>query len=339
MRIGIASAVPEVIVCLRQVIVQRPQHELIWVAGDAAQAAELCTHKRPDLLLMGLGDSDTHDLAAIVRIMTETPCAILIVSRNAAADSSRVFAAMGQGAIDVVDLHLPGDHGGAPMAVLLRKLDTVETLVTTPRFIPGTRGLGDTTKNLRLKPRLVAVGASAGGPAALAQLLKNVPKDYPAAIVIVQHVDRQFAPGMAAWLSRESSLPVRTAEEGDRILPGTVLLAATNDHLTLKSSDRLGYSAAPADLVYRPSVDVFFGSICAWWLGDAVGVLLTGMGDDGARGLKSLRNKGHYTIAQDQATSAVYGMPKAAMAHGAAIDILPIERIAARLVDIFCYKC
>jgi two-component system, chemotaxis family, response regulator WspF len=184
---------------------------------------------------------------------------------------------------------------------------------------------------------LVAIGASAGGPRALANLLAGIPKDFPAAIVIVQHLDEQFAAGMAAWLSHESLLPVRVAEEGDRIVAGTVLLAATNDHLSLKASNRLGYSAEPIDCVYRPSIDVFFGSICAWWTGRAVGVLLTGMGDDGAKGLKSLRSKGHYTIAQDQATSAVYGMPKAAKALGAAIDILPVERIAARLVDIFCY--
>jgi two-component system response regulator WspF len=100
----------------------------------------------------------------------------------------------------------------------------------------------------------------------------------------------------------------------------------------------LGYALEPCECVYRPSIDVFFESVCAWWGGEAVGVLLTGMGRDGAKGLKALRNKGHYTIAQDQATSAVYGMPKAAMALGAAVDVLPIEHIAARLVDTFCYK-
>jgi two-component system, chemotaxis family, response regulator WspF len=339
MRIGIASALPEVIAGLRQILAQRPGHELLWVAGDGARAADLCAQNRPDLLLMTLGTPGNRCLEAITRIMAETPCAILIVTRHADADSSRVFAAMGCGAIDVVDAPLLSDRSGANMAVFLRKLDTVGTLVSTPRFIPDSEGVGDTTSTLRLKPRLVAIGASAGGPAALGNLLANIPKDFPAAIVIVQHVDKQFAAGMAAWLSHESPLPVRVAAEGDRILPGTILLAATNDHLTLKASDRLGYSRDPPDCVYRPSIDAFFDSICAWWQGEAVGVLLTGMGGDGAKGLKSLRNKGHYTIAQDQATSAVYGMPKAAMALGAAVDILPIGRIGARLIDIFHYKC
>ena len=339
MRIGIVSALPEVSAGLRQILAQRPRDELLWVAGDGAQAADLCSQNRPDLLLMTLGTAGNRCLEAITRIMAETPCAILIVTHHGDADSSAVFAAMGRGAIDVVDAPSPGDRGGAGMAVFLRKLDTIGTLISSPRFIPGSEGVGDTTSNLRLRPRLVAIGASAGGPAALASVLANIPKDFPAAIVIVQHVDRQFAAGMAAWLSHDSPLPVRVAVEGDRILPGVVLLAATNDHLTLKAGDRLGYSPDPLECVYRPSIDAFFGSICAWWQGEAVGVLLTGMGGDGAKGLKSLRNEGHHTIAQDQSTSAVYGMPKAAMALGAAIDILPIERIGARLIDIFHHKC
>jgi two-component system response regulator WspF len=338
-RIGIVSALPEIIDCLREAFTLRPLHELLWVAGDGAHGVELCAQYRPDLLLMNLGEPGNECLDAIGRIMTNTPCAILIVTRNTDADSSRVFAAMGRGAIDAVDAPLSSADGGAGVAELLKKLDTISTLVATPRFIPGTDSFGDTTSIPRIKPRLVAIGASAGGPGALAKLLAGIPKDFPAAIVIVQHVDEQFAAGMADWLSRDSLLPVRVAVEGDQILPGVVLLAATNDHLSLKAKDRLGYTPEPSEYVYRPSIDVFFDSICAWWSGEAVGVLLTGMGRDGAKGLKALRNKGHYTIAQDQATSAVYGMPKAAMALGAAVDILPIERIAARLVDNFCYKC
>jgi two-component system response regulator WspF len=337
-KIGIVTALPEVIACLRQVLNLRPQHEVLWVAGDAAHSVELCAQNRPDLVLMDLGAPGNPCLDAIAPIMANTPCAILIITRNSDADTSRVFAAMGRGAIDAVDAPLPGADGRAGAADLLRKLDSISTLVSTARFIPNAGGIGATTTIARIKPQLVAVGASAGGPGALAKLLASIPKEFPAAIVIVQHVDEQFATGMAEWLSRDSLLPVRIAVEGDQILPGTVLLAATNDHLSLKANDRLGYTIEPSGCVYRPSIDVFFNSICEWWSGDAVGVLLTGMGRDGAKGLKALRDKGYYTIAQDQASSAVYGMPKAAIALGAAVGVLPIERIAGRLIDTFYHR-
>jgi two-component system response regulator WspF len=336
-RIGIVCALPEVVGCLRQGIALRPQHQLLWVAGDGARGVELCAQDRPDLLLMNLAEPGSRCLDAIGRIMTDSPCAILIITRNAEADSSRVFAAMGRGAIDVVDAPLLSACGKGA-SEFLKKLDTLNTLVSTPRFIPSADRFGDTTSIARFKPRLVAIGASAGGPGALIKLLAGIPKDFPAAIVIVQHVDERFAAGMADWLNRDSLLPVRIAAEGDQVLPGVVLLAATNDHLLLKTKDRLGYTREPGECVYRPSIDVFFGSVCACWTGEAVGVLLTGMGRDGATGLKALRDKGHYTIAQDQATSAVYGMPKAAMALGAAVDVLPIELIATRLIDNFCFK-
>jgi chemotaxis response regulator CheB len=131
---------------------------------------------------------------------------------------------------------------------------------------------------------------------------------------------------------------VRIAKEGDQPTEGTVLLAGTSHHLILKADERLGYTPDPSSLPYRPSVDVFFHSVCRQWRGPVVGVLLTGMGRDGAAGLKALRDKGCRTIAQDQATSAVYGMPKAAADIGAAVEILALPQIAPRLASILACK-
>jgi two-component system response regulator WspF len=181
---------------------------------------------------------------------------------------------------------------------------------------------------------LIALGASAGGPSTLAVVLEGLPQNFSAAVVIVQHLDAQFAPGMAKWLSQHSSLPVRVAAEGDRLVGGTVLLAGTQDHLQLKAANRLGYTPDPREQLYRPSVDVFFESVIRHWRGCVIGVLLTGMGKDGAIGLKRLLDAGHHTIAQDEASSAVYGMPKAAARLNAAVDILPMADIAPRLVDV-----
>ncbi|VWB74224.1 two-component system protein-glutamate methylesterase response regulator [Burkholderia dolosa] len=150
--------------------------------------------------------------------------------------------------------------------------------------------------------------------------------------MIVQHVDQAFAAGMADWLDGYTRLPVRVARQGSVPRAGEVLLAASNDHLWVSPRGVLGYTRHPADTPYRPSIDVFFHSVADGWQGDALGVLLTGMGRDGALGLKAMRAKGCYTIAQDEATSAVYGMPKAAAAIGAASAILPLERIAPQLI-------
>jgi chemotaxis response regulator CheB len=181
----------------------------------------------------------------------------------------------------------------------------------------------------------VAVGASAGGPSALAVLLKGFRPDFPGALAIVQHVDDRFIGGLADWLAAQSPLPLRVAQEGEALSAGSVLLADGRGHLILRPDGRFGYATEPADHPYRPSIDVFFHSVSAQCRGRAAGVLLTGMGSDGAAGLKALRNKGELTIAQDRATSAVYGMPKAAAAAEAACEILPLDRIAARLARAF----
>jgi two-component system response regulator WspF len=146
-------------------------------------------------------------------------------------------------------------------------------------------------------------------------------------------VDAAFATGLAKWLNVKSALPVKLIEDGDQPLPGKVLLAATNRHLVMSPDGYLKYSQDPTDTFYRPSVDVFFRSVAKNWPYSVTAILLTGMGKDGANGMLELRQKGACTIAQDEATSAVYGMPKAAVELGAATEILPIDRIADVLVS------
>ena len=179
------------------------------------------------------------------------------------------------------------------------------------------------------------LGSSAGGPAALEILLKGLPRHFAPAIVLVQHVDEVFAAGMAQWLSSASGHQVRLARHGEPPQSGTVLLAGTNHHLRLLKNGTLAYTAEPVNEIYRPSIDVFFESVAHFWSGDAVGFLLTGMGREGAKGIKLRRLQGYVTIAPDKQSSAVYGMPKAAAAIDAAAQILALDHIAPRLVEIF----
>jgi chemotaxis response regulator CheB len=249
-----------------------------------------------------------------------------------------VFEALRAGAIDVVGtptITPEKRRGGA--AMLLAKIDTVSRLVGGDAGREPARQ--SDRNNLRpgiVPPRcLVVIGASAGGPAALATILGGLSHDFPAAVVVIQHMDAQFAPLMVSWLNDQSPLSVRMARDGDQLQVGAALVASTNDHLVFVNAHTLGYTPEPRDAVYRPSIDVFCDSVIRHWRGKVVGILLTGMGRDGATGLKALRNTGAMTIAQDRTSCVVYGMPKAAAELDAAVAILPLDRIASDLNTLF----
>jgi chemotaxis response regulator CheB len=326
-RIGIAGGLPLAREALRRVIATKPQHRIVWSAPNGEAAVAACFRERPDLVLMDLSLPEMDGVEATRLIMSAAPCAIVLMTEDIGANAGRVYEAMGYGALDVVTVPEAGPReASAESARVLAKIETIRKLVVAGAAVSPRRRASSKDA---LEPDLVAIGASAGGPSALAVLLAGLPKSFPAAVVIVQHVDQQFTEGMASWLSGHSSLPVRVAREGEAPARGAVLLAATQGHLSVNRAGRLGYTPEPAGYTYRPSIDVFFRSVSRNWHGRAVGVVLTGMGRDGALGLKALRDAGWPTIAQDERSSAVYGMPKAAAALGA--DVLPLEQIAARL--------
>lgn len=330
MNIGIVNDLPLAVEAMRRAIARRPEHRVLWVATDGDEAVDFCVAHPPDVVLMDLVMPKVDGVAATRRIMARAPCAILIVTASVSANTSSVYEAMGAGALDAVDTPRLGDGAaGDTTRLLLAKIDQIGRLLDAPG---GTRLAGTATR--AGGGPLVAIGASAGGPGALASVLGGLPADFSAPIVIVQHVDRAFAEGMAQWLDGQTPLAVRVAREGDRPQPGVALLAATDDHLRITRAGTLEYAREPAATPYRPSVDVFFNSLTEHWPGRVIGVLLTGMGRDGAIGLKALRMKGYHTIAQDEATSAVYGMPKAAATLGAARAILPLGRIAGELAAL-----
>ncbi|HEY0659923.1 MAG TPA: chemotaxis response regulator protein-glutamate methylesterase [Lysobacter sp.] len=330
MKIGIVNDLAIAVEALRRALAQRPEHTILWTAANGDEAVARCAQDRPDLVLMDLLMPGMDGVEATRQIMARTPCAVLVVTASVRDNAPLVFEAVGHGAIDATDVPVLDDGAGSA-APLLAKIDMVGKLI-------GNRPHRTARKSAAPLPtadRLVAIGASAGGPPALAKVLGGLPATFPAAIVVIQHIDEQFTQGMADWLSRYSTWPVRLARPGDRPTAGTVLLARAHEHLVVNADGSLGYTREPLELSYCPSVDVFFESIKSSWPGEAIGVLLSGMGRDGAAGLKALRLMGHHTIAQDKASSAVYGMPKVAAELGAAVDILSIEQIAPRLQDVF----
>jgi two-component system response regulator WspF len=306
--------------------------------------------------------------------MAETPCAIVVVTATVSGHLSKVYQALGYGALDAADTPRLGPRGDVKGAeALVRKIDLVAKLLGKPVAAsevagakgfdagpsahtatpaphprtgppPSARGrlweavgkeLGDIDREREVLAdvgALVLLGASTGGPHALARILAGLRdtlgRDPRIAVVVVQHLDSSFAAGVGNWLCEQAGRPVQLIADGDRPEPGTILLSGTDDHLRLDPDGRMRYTDEPRSVPYRPSIDVFFSSVAEFWPRPGVAALLTGMGRDGAEGLRQLRRRGWRTIAQDEATSVVWGMPRAAAEIGAADLVLPLPRIA-----------
>lgn len=338
MRIAIVNDMLLACEALRRVVLAMPGHQVAWTARDGVEAVAMAGADCPDLILMDLFMPRMNGVEAIRRITAECPCPIIVVTSTVSGHLNLVYEAMGHGALDAADtpaLGLGGEVAGA--ADLRGKIATIGKLIGKSPG-PDLEGIGVATA--RSSPPsdgptpfpMALLGASTGGPNALAEILAGLPRDWEACVLIVQHVDAAFAPGLASWLCQRSGHRVELAAEGDLPAPGRRLLAATNDHLVLSADRRLGYVVEPKDHNFRPSADILFASVAAHWPDPGVAALLTGMGRDGARGLLRLRQRRWHTIAQDEATSIVYGMPRAAAEIGAAVQVLPIDRIAAALI-------
>jgi len=332
MRIAIVNDMKMAVEALRHTVESFPGYEVAWVAVNGAEAVQLCAQDVPDLILMDIIMPEMNGVEATRQIMAKSPCAILVVTSSVTQNISLVFQAMGAGALDAVCTPTLGSDGCAKGSEdFLQKIRTIGRLIDANRYMSPVPKKKSSHAGSSEK-WLIAIGASTGGPAAIAKVISGFPADLQAAVIVIQHVDQSFASGLADWLAQQSPLKVRLAREGDKVEIGTILIAGTNDHLVINNNQTLGYTAEPVGAPYRPSVDVFFGSVLANWRGRTIAALLTGMGKDGAEGLLALRNEGVFTIAQDAETCAVYGMPKAAAELGAAVKILAVDNVAEAIL-------
>ncbi len=336
-KIAIVNDLPMVVETLRRIVTEGGRHEVAWVATNGKTAIEQCADQVPDLILMDLVMPVMNGVESTRRIMKLSPCPILVVTATVASNSGMVFEAMGAGALDVVATPAAGSEKSASGEELLKKIDRIGKISgikdkPLPRPSAQPQEIGSKPKEKGTP--LIAIGCSTGGPQALVKILQNLPGDFSGSIIIVQHMDEQFSGGLADWLNSQVKLTVGVLKEGDRPLPGTVLIPATDNHVIMRPDKTFGYSVEPRDNFYHPSVDVLFSSLARYWRGRCVGVILTGMGRDGAVGLLALRQQGHVTIAQDKKSSVVYGMPKAAVNLEAVQMILPVESIGPAIINI-----
>ena len=325
MRVAIVNDEPVAVEVLRRALGSATEHTIAWIARDGAEAVRRCASDPPDVVLMDLIMPVIDGVEATRQIMASTPCAILVVTGDVTRNTSKIFAAIGAGAVDVVATPTMGADGGEASAkALLAKIRLVGQL-GIPRFV-GARPASSSAGAPPLAG-LVVMGASAGGPPAVAHVLRDLPADLQAAVLVVQHVDAEFVDSMADWFDSQALFAVQVAREGTVPRAGHVYVSAGDMHLVVRRGGTLGYEREPHDAPYRPSADVLFASVAEHWRGTVIGVVLSGMGRDGAIGLGKLRAAGARTVAQDEKTSAVYGMPRAAAEAGAATDVLALDKI------------
>lgn len=321
MRIALVNDTALALQALRRVLAVEPRHVIAWEARDGAEAVQKAARDRPDLILMDLQMPGVGGVEATRRIMAASPCPILVVTGSVNSRTGLIYEALGHGALDAVRTPSLLEPPATAGALLLRRIRQIERLTQPPATRPLTSTAGPSApRALGPLPPLIAIGSSTGGPAALVACLAPLPLDLGAAVLVAQHIEAQFAPGLARWLNSQIALPVEAVKEGDPVRRGVVQLACSNDHLVLRADGRLGYAAEPRAEPYRPSVNQLFRSLLQPGLRPGQAVLLTGMGRDGAAGLLELRQAGWHTLAQSEASCAVYGMPRAAIELGAAAE-------------------
>jgi two-component system response regulator WspF len=328
MRAAIVSSNLAAIDLLCRSLVERLGVKLAWTNQDALCAIDQAKIDAPDLLIVDLSSKSNEAVRLIEK--TSRSCPVLAVVEAGEDFSTQIYDALGRGAMDAA--RLPRMDAAGKVVEDQDFLSKVETIArirgahltrknrTRPAPSPAPAGVA--------QPILVAVGSSTGGPQSLATILAKLSTDLPAAFVVIQHLDERFAADMAAWLDPLTPLDVLVAHPGAALTQGVVWVADPTAHLIARIDGALGYEPDRPPALYRPSIDRFFRSLAAHHPSPGVAVLLSGMGRDGADGLLTLRELGWRTIAQDESTSAVYGMPRAAAELGAAEQILPDFHIA-----------
>ncbi|MCX6844861.1 MAG: chemotaxis-specific protein-glutamate methyltransferase CheB [candidate division WOR-3 bacterium] len=326
---------------LAYVLSSDPAIQVVGFARNGVEAVEVARKERPDVITMDIHMPIMDGYEATRRIMETVPTPIVIVSGSTGANEvAGTFLALERGALAVVRRppglnHAEFEAGSRELIQTVKLMSEIKVVRRIPRAAreaahfptPGTAAPGAII-------RAIAIGASTGGPPVLQRILSRLPRDLPVPLLIVQHMAAGFIRGFAEWLSGASSFPVHIASPGEVPLPGHGYTPPDGLHLGLDSDARIMLSDLPPENGLRPAVAHLFRSVAQVLGPDAAGVLLTGMGTDGAKELKMMKDRGAITIAQDEASSVVFGMPGEAVKLGAAAYVLPPEGIAALLATL-----
>ncbi|WP_018936524.1 chemotaxis response regulator protein-glutamate methylesterase [Thioalkalivibrio sp. ALJ24] len=330
---------------LARILDQAPDIEVVDTATDPYDARDKIKRHDPDVLTLDVEMPKMDGITFLRNLMRLHPMPVVMVSSLTEAGAEVTLEALELGAVDFVTK--PGSDVAHALEAyaddLIQKIRTASRIRVQARSAPAARpspaassGTASGTRRFRTTDRIIALGASTGGTEALKEVLMGLPPDAPG-IVITQHIPAGFSQAFAERMDRSTALRVKEAEDGDIVMPGHVFVAPGTDYHLRLDRDGARYvcrldAQGPVNR-HRPSVDVLFESAAQSAGANTVAALLTGMGDDGARGLLALREAGAHTIAQDEATSLVWGMPGEAVQRDAAVQVLPLGRIAGALLE------
>ena len=335
---------------MQDILSSDPQIEVVATASDPYVAAQKILKTIPDVITLDIEMPRMDGITFLRKIMSQRPIPVVVCSSLTVKGSETLLKAMEYGAVEIMEKPRIGSKKfleeskalicDAVKAASVAKIKQIpaHAITVTPKLTadavitkPRTRAMIRTTE------KVVVVGASTGGTEALRVFLEALPADSPG-IVIVQHMPEKFTTAFARRLDSLCKVSVKEASDNDSILRGHALIAPGNRHMLLKRSGARYYvevKDGPLVNRHRPSVDVLFRSAARYAGKNAVGVIMTGMGDDGARGMLEMKEAGAYNIAQDEKTSVVYGMPKEAIKEGGVDNVLPLEKIAQEIVTVF----
>lgn len=328
-----------------------PQFEVVGQAEDGKQAIELCQSLRPDVITLDMMLPVMSGVAVTEYVMAFCPTPILIVSSSTnRGELYKTYEALAAGAVDVLEKPSGNEPDGAwehslvsavKMAARIKVITHVRAKLGTLGKIRMDSRSALETRNGVERSRIVAIGASTGGPAAIVEILRRLPHGFPVPILLVLHIGGPFGSAFAEWLDAQSNLPVRYAKDCEPVPAygqSGMIMAPPDVHLMVRDG-RLRLTSDPERNSCRPSVDVLFESLARELGPVTTACLLTGMGRDGAAGLLSLRRAGARTLAQDEKSCVVFGMPKEAINIGAAVQILALDGIAATLAALNGKHC
>lgn len=326
---------------LVQVLEADPDIEVVGQATNGVEAVQLAVDLRPNLIAMDIHMPRMDGLAATREIMVQAPTPILLVSSSTNTQEVGLsLQAMQAGALAVIEK--PGHPDSPPFEQrrtrLLQLAKALAEVHVVRRWAPPAM----TASLPRAAPlavngrrvRIVAIGASTGGPAALREILSQLPANFPVPVVVVQHIARGFMGGLADWLQPHCLMRVKIAEDAEPLMGGTIFLAPDDRHLGVRTDGSLFVAAEEPVGGFRPSATYLFQSVAEVFGTGTAAVILTGMGSDGVEGLRSVKSLGGIVLGQNESTSVVYGMPREAVKAGVVDAELPVHDIAGRLITL-----